>query len=100
MFPEGQPLNMILDDGSELALLIHQKYPQYLSGIKGLTEETTTGVTTLNKMVSAGTLKIPAINVNGSVTKVTTFFCLTHQSRLICCTYQRVTGIGLDKHMF
>ena len=74
MFPDGQPLNTILDDGSELALLIHQKYPQYLPGIKGLTEETTTGVTTLNKMVSAGTLKIPAINVNGSVTKVITFF--------------------------
>ena len=83
MFPDGQPLNMILDDGSELALLIHQKYPQYLSGIKGLTEETTTGVTTLNKMVSAGTLKIPAINVNGSVTKVITFFYLTHSLYLV-----------------
>jgi len=69
VFPDGQPLNMILDDGGDLTNLIHEKYPQYLPGIKGLSEETTTGVHNLYKMAKAGTLKIPAINVNDSVTK-------------------------------
>lgn len=69
LFPDGQPLNMILDDGGDLTNLIHQKYPQYLEGIKGLSEETTTGVHNLYKMFKAGTLKVPAINVNDSVTK-------------------------------
>merc|ERR1711890_58628 len=69
LFPDGQPLNMILDDGGDLTNLIHQKYPQYLEGIKGLSEETTTGVHNLYKMAKAGTLKVPAINVNDSVTK-------------------------------
>merc|ERR1712226_747208 len=44
VFPDGQPLNMILDDGGDLTNLIHEKYPQYLEGIKGVSEETTTGV--------------------------------------------------------
>jgi len=69
VFPDGQPLNMILDDGGDLTNLIHEKYPQYLPGIKGLSEETTTGVHNLYKMMKAGTLKVPAINVNDSVTK-------------------------------
>jgi len=69
MFPDGQPLNMILDDGGDLTNLIHEKYPQYLEGIKGLSEETTTGVHNLYKMFKAGKLKVPAINVNDSVTK-------------------------------
>jgi len=69
VFPDGQPLNMILDDGGDLTNLIHEKYPQYLPGIKGLSEETTTGVHNLYKMFKAGTLKVPAINVNDSVTK-------------------------------
>jgi len=69
LFPDGQPLNMILDDGGDLTNLIHQKYPQYLEGIKGLSEETTTGVHNLYKMFKAGQLKVPAINVNDSVTK-------------------------------
>ena len=68
-FPDGQPLNMILDDGGDLTNLVHEKYPQYLSGIKGLSEETTTGVHNLYKMFKAGKLKVPAINVNDSVTK-------------------------------
>lgn len=68
-FPDGQPLNMILDDGGDLTNLIHEKYPQLLPGIKGLSEETTTGVHNLYKMFKAGTLKVPAINVNDSVTK-------------------------------
>merc|ERR1711862_485964 len=69
MFPDGQPLNMILDDGGDLTNLIHQKYPELLPGIKGLSEETTTGVHNLYKMHKLGELKIPAINVNDSVTK-------------------------------
>merc|ERR1719237_1520011 len=60
---------MILDDGGDLTNLIHEKYPQYLEGIKGVSEETTTGVHNLYKMAKTGALKIPAINVNDSVTK-------------------------------
>jgi adenosylhomocysteinase len=69
LFPDGKPLNMILDDGGDLTNLIHEKYPQYLEGIKGVSEETTTGVHNLYKMAKSGALKIPAINVNDSVTK-------------------------------
>lgn len=69
VFPDGQPLNMILDDGGDLTNLVHEKYPQYLAGIKGVSEETTTGVHNLYKMMQAGKLKVPAINVNDSVTK-------------------------------
>jgi len=69
VFPDGQPLNMILDDGGDLTNLVHEKYPQYLEGINGLSEETTTGVHNLYKMHKNGTLKVPAINVNDSVTK-------------------------------
>jgi len=69
VFPNGKPLNMILDDGGDLTNLVHEKYPQFLKGIKGLSEETTTGVHNLYKMFKTGTLKVPAINVNDSVTK-------------------------------
>ena len=69
VFPDGKPLNMILDDGGDLTNLVHEKYPQYLKGIKGLSEETTTGVHNLYKMFAKGELKVPAINVNDSVTK-------------------------------
>nr|QBH73865.1 adenosylhomocysteinase [Carausius morosus] len=69
VFANGQPLNMILDDGGDLTNLVHTKYPQYLKDIKGLSEETTTGVHNLYKMLKAGTLQVPAINVNDSVTK-------------------------------
>jgi len=69
VFPDGKPLNMILDDGGDLTNLIHEKYPQYLTDIKGLSEETTTGVHNLYKMAKLGNLKVPAINVNDSVTK-------------------------------
>jgi adenosylhomocysteinase len=68
-FPDGQPLNMILDDGGDLTNLVHEKYPELLEGIKGVSEETTTGVHNLYKMLEAGKLKVPAINVNDSVTK-------------------------------
>ena len=58
MFPDGKPLNMILDDGGDLTNLVHEKYPQLLEGIKGLSEETTTGVHNLYKMFKAGKLKV------------------------------------------
>ena len=69
VFANGNPLNMILDDGGDLTNLVHTKFPQYLPGIKGLSEETTTGVHNLYKMMQKGELKVPAINVNDSVTK-------------------------------
>src|SRR5690554_5743875 len=61
--------NMILDDGGDLTLLIHDKYPQMLDKIHGITEETTTGVHRLLEMLKHGSLRVPAINVNDSVTK-------------------------------
>lgn len=61
--------NMILDDGGDLTLLIHDKFPTMLESIHGITEETTTGVHRLLEMLKKGTLKVPAINVNDSVTK-------------------------------
>jgi len=64
---------MILDDGGDLTNLIHTKYPQYLEGIRGVSEETTTGVHNLYRMLKEDKLKIPAINVNDSVTKVELF---------------------------
>jgi len=69
VFQDDKPLNMILDDGGDLTNLVHEKYPQYLDGILGLSEETTTGVHNLYKMSKKGALKVPAINVNDSVTK-------------------------------
>ncbi|MGK0674494.1 MAG: adenosylhomocysteinase [Halothiobacillaceae bacterium] len=67
--PHGWVPNMLLDDGGDLTWLMHQKYPELLEGIHGVSEETTTGVHRLWEMLKAGTLKIPAINVNDSVTK-------------------------------
>jgi adenosylhomocysteinase len=68
---DGKPwdANMILDDGGDLTMMVHSKYPQLLERIHGITEETTTGVHRLLEMLEAGTLKVPAINVNDSVTK-------------------------------
>ncbi|WP_349927110.1 adenosylhomocysteinase [Acinetobacter sp. A1-4-2] len=67
----GKPwdANMILDDGGDLTALVHEKYPEVLAKIHGVTEETTTGVQRLYEMLRDGTLKVPAINVNDSVTK-------------------------------
>ena len=67
--PDGWAPNMILDDGGDLTLLMHQKYPDMLKDVRGISEETTTGVHRLWDMVKAGTLLTPAINVNDSVTK-------------------------------
>jgi adenosylhomocysteinase len=68
-WPDGQPLNMILDDGGDLTAIVHQKYPQLLAGIRGLSEETTTGVHRLYQMMERGELGCPAFNVNDSCTK-------------------------------
>src|SRR5471030_71864 len=67
--PDGWKPNLLLDDGGDLTLIVHQKYPELLEDIKGLSEETTTGVHRLYEMMKVGKLKIPAINVNDSVTK-------------------------------
>ena len=67
--PDGWKPNMILDDGGDLTQLIHKKYPELLENIIGLSEETTTGVLRLYEMEKDGTLGVPAINVNDSVTK-------------------------------
>jgi adenosylhomocysteinase len=69
VWPDGQPLNMILDDGGDLTCHVLKNYPQYCAGIKGVSEETTTGVHALYKLLKTGDLKFPAINVNDSVTK-------------------------------
>ena len=68
-WPDGQPLNMILDDGGDLTAMVIEEYPELLSGIGGITEETTTGVLRLYQLAQNGDLPIPAINVNDSVTK-------------------------------
>jgi adenosylhomocysteinase len=68
-FAGGEPLNMILDDGGDLTNMVLDRYPQLVAGIKGISEETTTGVHRLYERVKKGTLPIPAININDSVTK-------------------------------
>jgi len=68
-FEDGQPLNMILDDGGDLTNLVLDENPELVAGIRGLSEETTTGVHRLYERVKKGTLTMPAINVNDSVTK-------------------------------
>jgi adenosylhomocysteinase len=67
--PNGWVPNLILDDGGDLTVMMHNDYPELMAGVKGLSEETTTGVHRLVEMAKANTLKVPAINVNDSVTK-------------------------------
>jgi len=69
IWPDGKGPNMLLDDGGDLTQIIHDKYPQFTENMKGLSEETTTGVHRLYEMEKDGSLKMPAINVNDSVTK-------------------------------
>ncbi len=66
---DGWRPNMILDDGGDLTVMMHSKFPELMADVKGLSEETTTGVLRLYEMVTKGTLKVPAFNVNDSVTK-------------------------------
>jgi adenosylhomocysteinase len=68
-FPSGQPLNLILDDGGDLTAMVHDKYPELLSDIHGISEETTAGIHRLDVLVKEGRLKVPSINVNDSATK-------------------------------
>ena len=68
-FEDGKPLNLILDDGGDLTNMVFDEFPELVGGIKGLSEETTTGVHRLYERVKNGTLAMPAINVNDSVTK-------------------------------
>jgi adenosylhomocysteinase len=68
-FPSGDPLNLILDDGGDLTAMVHNSFPELLGDIRGLSEETTTGVHRLYQMHERGELRVPAINVNDSVTK-------------------------------
>lgn len=68
-FPDGKPLNMILDDGGDLTNMVLDNYPELVKEIKGISEETTTGVMRLYERMKKGTLPVPAINVNDSVTK-------------------------------
>jgi len=67
--PNGWRPNMILDDGGDLTVIMHEKYTELLNEVRGISEETTTGVHRLYEMMKAGTLKVPAININDSVTK-------------------------------
>jgi len=67
--PDGWRPNMILDDGGDLTVMMHDKFPELMADVKGLSEETTTGVLRLYEMVAKGSLKVPAFNVNDSVTK-------------------------------
>ena len=68
-WPDGDGPNLILDDGGDLTKWIHEQHPELLPGLRGISEETTTGVHHLYQMLEAGTLAVPAINVNDSVTK-------------------------------
>ncbi len=68
-WPDGKGPNMILDDGGDLTKMVHDDFPDYLNDIRGISEETTTGVHRLVEMVKKGELKVPAININDSVTK-------------------------------
>ncbi|HEY9766731.1 MAG TPA: adenosylhomocysteinase, partial [Chroococcales cyanobacterium] len=68
-WPDGKGPNLLLDDGGDLTVMVHEKFSQFLPGIKGLSEETTTGVHRLYQMSEMGKLKVPAVNVNDSVTK-------------------------------
>ncbi len=68
-FPSGQPLNMILDDGGDLTAMVHDRFPELLVNIRGISEETTAGIHRLILLAQEGRLRVPAINVNDSATK-------------------------------
>ena len=69
MFPSGEPLNMILDDGGDLTAMVHERFPELLANIYGVSEETTAGIHRLEVLNKTGALQVPAINVNDSATK-------------------------------
>jgi adenosylhomocysteinase len=90
----GKGPNMILDDGGDLTYYVHTKHPELLAEIRGISEETTTGVNQLNKMLKTGQLKVPAINVNDSVTK-SKFDNLYGCRESLCDGIKRATDIML-----
>jgi adenosylhomocysteinase len=69
IFPDGKPLNMILDDGGDLTTIVHKRFPELLGEIRGISEETTTGIHAVERMLANNELRVPVINVNDSVTK-------------------------------
>jgi adenosylhomocysteinase len=69
IFPDGKPLNMILDDGGDLTTIVHKRFPELVGDIRGISEETTTGIHAVERMLANDELRIPVINVNDSVTK-------------------------------
>ncbi len=69
IFPDGKPLNMILDDGGDLTTIVHKRFPELLGDIRGISEETTTGIHAVERMLANNELRVPVINVNDSVTK-------------------------------
>jgi adenosylhomocysteinase len=69
IFPDGKPLNMILDDGGDLTTIVHKRFPEMLVEIRGISEETTTGIHAVQRMLENNELRVPVINVNDSVTK-------------------------------
>ena len=69
MFPSGKPLNMILDDGGDLTAMVHDRFPELLANIYGISEETTAGIHRLEVLNKSGALQVPSINVNDSATK-------------------------------
>lgn len=96
VFKDGKPLNLILDDGGDLTNLVHTKFPEYLKECRGLSEETTTGVHNLYRMMKEGILKVPAINVNDSVTKVRRIV-LEKQKKYFCPKEKETVRLLLNK---
>lgn len=96
VFKDGKPLNLILDDGGDLTNLVHTKFPEYLKECRGLSEETTTGVHNLYRMMKEGILKVPAINVNDSVTKVRRIM-LEKQKKYFCPKEKETVRLLLSK---
>jgi adenosylhomocysteinase len=80
-FADGKPLNMILDDGGDLTAMVHDRFPDLLKEIRGLTEETTTGVHRLHQMFEQGRLGVPAINVNDWSPRASSITCMAAASR-------------------
>ena len=92
VFPDGKPLNLILDDGGDLTAMVHERLPEYLGDIRGISEETTTGVHRLCQMFANGELKVPSINVNDSVTKVNLTTSMDVVSRWLMGSSERLTS--------
>merc|ERR1712123_216315 len=105
LFPDGQPLNMILDDGGDLTNLVHEKYPQYLPGIKGLSEETTTGVHNLYKMFKAGKLKVqpsmsttrsPSPSLTTSTAAGSLLLMVSRESQTLCWQERSLLSLATE----